>query len=378
MNTTLIYMQNTVYPSSKAHTIQISKTLKSLSPYFNIEFIVNEFSCPANKLHRKTEEIYGLNINNIKFRAIPKKRLRGLWFPGSLKKILKNIAPPRVFYTRSYNTAYRLIKTQKLHRSPIILESHKKDGYFKEENVATERYNHLLKDNEKNNTPLKKLKFIYKNINGITFTSKTSQQTVERDLSISNSTCIWYPLTPTTKNTLKNKNIVFCGTLAPQKMEDLLLDSAQNWPNDIKIDVLGGGGEKNIERFLTKAKNRGISHHFQFYPVVPYREVGFFLGQYKLGLALMEGLKVIDYIANDVVPIVPKINTYTDYLNDKNAFFYKPYSPSSLTNKLLEAVTLDTDSKDIETLKNTYALKNYGKNLSEFINSTALNFYEKK
>jgi glycosyltransferase involved in cell wall biosynthesis len=378
---TLIYIFNTEYPNNKAHSIQITKTLYSLKDNFNIYCIVNKLNIPShfkadrqqlNKIshlvNQKILQQYNYDLNSIKFIQIPKRKLIGINFFFTIYKLNKIIPQNSIFYTRSYNLARRLIKSKFLHHKKIILESHKKDGYYKEEQLKTKtNYTRLRQDYEKNNISKTKLQRIYSQVNMVLFTSKNSQKIVKKDLCLKNSDFIWYPIDSKHDFINKSKHIVYVGSLHSSKLIDLLLDALMDVQN-INLDIYGGTTDDH-NRLIQKAMKKNVARQINCHKFVPYSQLHNILKDYKFGVAMVEGIKVVDYLECGVIPIIPRIATYTDIFDEDTVIYYQPDNPKDLALKLKQANQFTVSIDKLKSIREFYSIVNFGKRLSHTISS---------
>ena len=166
----VVYLMNTEYPNLKAHSLQVTKMLFSLAKHTKVTFVCNGFTVPESKLIDEINKQYGIDLSTVHFLAIPKTQLTGISFYFTLNKLRKSIGKNSVFYTRSYNLAKRLARSKFIHHNTVILETHKKSGYYKEDRVADSPYLEQRRHIEKDNKSIRLLKNIYKSVDGLVFT----------------------------------------------------------------------------------------------------------------------------------------------------------------------------------------------------------------
>ncbi|MGX9365632.1 glycosyltransferase [Desulfoplanes sp. PS50] len=354
MHPPIVYFMNTDYPNPKAHSIQITKVLFGLSRHTDVTFICNKLTAKGD-LFKKILDQYGYDLSPVRFLEIPKKKLTGFLFYVTLARLCKEFDKNTVFYTRSYNIAKRLGRTRPFHLRKVILESHKKSGYHKEDNVENSRYASLRGNIEKNNKSKSTLKKIYKHVDAITFTSNESRRIIEEEVGVRHTQFIWYPLDGRRFDKPRDKKIVYCGSLATNKLIDLLLDALPLGSHSIQIDILGGTS-KDIERVKDEAEQRGVLDNLTFLGSVPYSKVPEVLARYRYGLSLMEGLKVTDYVECGLVPIIPRIPMYTEIFDSRNAIFFKADDPASLGQTLTTLDQLPIASFERDSLLTTFSV----------------------
>jgi|JTFO01.1.fsa_nt_gb glycosyltransferase involved in cell wall biosynthesis len=362
---TLFYLFNTDYPNTKAHSIQITKTLFSLKPYFRIICVVNTLTVPRNELFATIQKRYGYDLQGIEFLAVPKKNLRGLRFHLTLKNILRLGKEDACFYTRSYNLAKRLVRSRFWHHKRVILEAHKKDGYHKEERVPDSPYRRQRSAMETSNQSMGFLRKLYKNVDGIVFTSTGSEQIVQSNLGIRNTTSIWYPLDKKYADdpALRPLSFVYCGSITQGKLMDLLLDALALTPADVAVDIYGGG-EKDQNALQRLAQQKNLAGRINFQGAVPYQQLSSALQKYRFGIATMEGIKVVDYLENGLTPIIPRLGTYAGVFKDDQVIYFAPDVPESLADALMNARNRAAHLKNVLNIIEHYSITSFGNHLA--------------
>lgn len=362
----VVYLMNTEYPNLKAHSLQVTKMLFSLATHTKVTFICNGFTVPESKLIEEIYKQYGIDLSAVNFLAIPKKKLTGISFYFTLNNLRKSVAKNSVFYTRSYNIAKRLARTKFIHHNTVILETHKKSGYYKEDRVADSPYLEQRRHIEKDNKSIRLLKNIYKSVDGLVFTSSESLKIVTADLGLKQTAYVWHPLIPKPCTEKARKGIVYCGSLGPDKLIELLLHALSLAPSNHVIDLLGGSAE-DVRRIRGEAEKLGVSGNIRFLNRVPPRELPGILCRYAFGLSLMEGLKVADYVESGLIPVIPRLPMYEAIFDARNAVFFEPDSADSLRHSLDSLDGLTTSEIDNRNLLETYSTDSTARKIFELI-----------
>lgn len=366
MYPTVAYFMNTEYPNSKAHSIQITKILFSLSQQTEVIFFCNKIAVEQKNIHKEIIKRYGYDLSKVKFVELEKKKLTGVNFYYTLTKINTHIPKNTVFYTRSYHLAKRFARTKFWHKRPVILESHKKNGYDKEDSVKNSKYSKQRNLFEIENHDKKSLQKLYCAVDGIIFTSEESRKIVEKDLNITNTAFIWHPLVPHSTPQARDKTIIYSGSLAPDKLIELLLDGLAVSETNITIDMIGGTAD-DVTKISHAAEVLGVRHNLRFLERVTHRELPSILGRYTFGLSLMEGLKVADYVECGLIPVIPKISMYTEIFNNNTAIFFEPDNPQSL-NEVLKTIQKPSEQNfNIKTILDKYSIKNTAQSIFKVI-----------
>ena len=153
------------------------------------------------------------------------------------------------------------------------------------------------------------------------------------DLGLENTTSIWHPLTPHSCRSARDKAVIYSGSLAPNKLIELLLDALAVTRTSLIIDMIGGS-PADTRRIMGEAKRRGVLGNLRFLDRVSHGEIPEVLCRYRYGLSMMEGLKVADYVECGLIPIIPKIPMYENIFGQDSGIFFQPDDPASLSDIL--------------------------------------------
>lgn len=352
----IVYFMNTEYPNTKAHSIQVTKILFALSQCTDVTFVCNKITVDSKSLYSAIKDQYGFDLGNVKFLQMQKRKLKGICFPFTITRLLSSYPKNTVLYTRSYSIAKRLARTKFIHKRIVILESHKKSGYFKEDIVSTSSYSEQRKAFEQDNKDKKSLQQIYRSVDGVVFTSLESKKIVEKDLGLQRTAYIWHPLHRHSPSEKPKRTVVYSGSLAQDKLIELLLDALAVSRCSIVVDLIGGA-PRDVERVRGEAKKRGVSDNLRFLDRVPYRALPAILGNYKFGLSLMEGLKVADYVECGLVPIIPRLPMYTEIFDKDSAVFFEPDNQRDLAQILAHIEDQQPRHMSCHDIVDAYSLK---------------------
>jgi hypothetical protein len=113
---------------------------------------------------------------------------------------------------------------------------------------------------------------------------------------------------------------------------DLLLD-ALKITKDIEIDIIGGTPEDH-QWLMQKAQKMNITSQLKCLTYIPYAKLYKHLLHYQYGLAMLEGIKIVDYLEAGLIPIIPKIATYTDIFDNDSVIYYQADNPYDLARTL--------------------------------------------
>jgi len=120
MTSYLVYLTQMELPSTKAHSIQILKTCAALTHFgIPVKLVVKKGTLSVGEI----EQTYGVDPVPSLLSVIESRR--------SLATLLSLRGGKTVFYTRSQRWARLAIRTRPLHRVPVVFETHRKAGIFK-------------------------------------------------------------------------------------------------------------------------------------------------------------------------------------------------------------------------------------------------------
>jgi glycosyltransferase involved in cell wall biosynthesis len=359
---TLIYLMNTEYPNRKAHSIQITKLMASLAPWYSIEAYFSRLAVPADSVRQAAKRQYGHDLSHVRFHALGRGTMQGLRFFPALWRILRETPENSFFYTRKFGAASKIILTRFLHGRKVVIESHKKDGYYKEELVPESRYGHIRRKWETEKRDESELNSVFKGADLALFTSAASEAAVKKNLPGLVSSAVWYPLDPKTAfGGDRPERFVYCGSLAENKIIDLLFDALALCPPEVHIDCYGGEPD-DVARVTRRLEELGITDRFRLKGWRPYAELSQVLPRYRYGLTTMEGIKVVDYLEQGIIPILSRVGTYTGVFGDSLPY-YTPDSPESLAALMRDIDSLPVDMKVLQEKVTRYSLPGYGGHL---------------
>jgi len=332
----LLYFTSMSFPNKKAHSIQIINTCHALSKYTKVILFIKNLSCPEEEVYDTISDSYGLQFNNnFQINTLPPKYQRGILFPLYLHSI-RNLLPGSICYTRSYRLANRLIRYRSLYKYKVFFESHKKNGYYKEDSVNNDsKYSKERNKYEKTNEPVRLISKIYKNSDKVFFLHDHSKNIIEKDFPNINAETLWYGINKQYKVNIESKSINFCycGSLSKNKLLDFLVDSVYLSNKGFVIDVFGGT-DSEVTYWKNFCRKMEVSECFNFKGYFSHKELIKKLSKYKYGITTMEGIKVIDYILSGVVPIIPSIPSFRDIFYKNKVYYYEPDCPESLARIL--------------------------------------------
>jgi len=345
------------YPTDQTHSIQITRTVAALGQHIDVLFVVGALTVPREDLQGAIRRQYGVELGpRVRIAVMPRRRLRTLTFPFALKALLRDAPTGTHFYTRSVPVAAKLVRFRWLHRKRVFLETHKKAGYVKEDPVPGSRYSAIRERFEKTNERLSFIRRLYSRVDCLFFLHRHSMDIARREVALRDSEHLWYGcraerpvLEP------RGGGFVHCGSIAEHKLFDLLLDALDRSESQVRVSVYGGDPSR-IAELRHAVRGRPCSERLDFRGWFTHADLQRQLSGFQYGIALQEGLKVVDYLENGLLPIVPDLPSYRDVLDDRHAFFFRADDPESLARCLDRAGERRPDPVAIDELLTAYSV----------------------
>jgi len=306
-DTTLIYLTRITYPSKKAHSVQISRTVTSLAKEIPVILVVRKLSGTLAEVKRLIETEYGLEVPaNLTIVALHKLYFTNLGFPLLLKRLAAKVhTSDFVYYTRSYDLARLLLRYRWLHKKKVCLESHKMDGVHKEDPVPNSPYALLRAAKEQSNQEQSLIRYVYEHVDLLFFIHPHSEAKAKTLYVLPRTQSLWWGVKQSQFPPFaeRTEGYVYCGNITQTRLFDLLIDAAEGLGDDFRVDVYGGSCE-DIEERKKELAQRQMLANFDFKGHVPNSDISRYFKKYRFGIALLEGIKIVDYVENGLIPIL--------------------------------------------------------------------------
>lgn len=290
----VVYLSQMEVPSRKAHSIQIFKTCAALSQLgVQVVLVVAKGRLSPQEI----EETYGVSPRGANFSMVEAKR--------DWRLLLSLRGERTVFYTRSQRWARLAINTKPLHRRPIVFETHRKAGVFKNDPETG-----ISEPLERR----KRIEWIFNRADGVVC---AVEETHRRLLSLGVSSLhLWYGWTHRGFEARgEGLSLAYAGT------KDLgVVMGAMGLLPGLRLTVFGGGEED---------KNRFRAHNVEFADFLPHRKLLEKLRDYSGFIATNEGIKLADYLTLRGVIFAPDLPSVREILGT-GAVYYNFGSSESL------------------------------------------------
>jgi glycosyltransferase involved in cell wall biosynthesis len=345
------------FPTSETHAIQITRTVGGLARHTDVLVVAGALTVGADEVRAAVRQWYGVEWSDrVTTLAVSRRRCRGLAFPWTLSRILA-AAPARApFYTRSLPLAARLLRYRFMHRRRVFFESHKKQGYLREDPVAGSRYADIRQAFEAAGDAKPLIQQVYRHADAVFFLHRHSLEAARREVPVDGEH-LWYglrstPYLPEPSAT----SFVFSGDIHEHKLIAVLFDALDLVRSDVRIAVYGGDAAQ-IAAWQATIAGRPCAARVDFHPRLPHLDLQHALRRYRFGIATQEGVKVVDYIENGVTPVIPDIPSYREVLDERHAVFFAPDDPASLAHALDHATDHEFDSVAIRELCDRHSVE---------------------
>ncbi len=356
---TLVYLTRITYPSKQAHSIQITRTVIALAQKIPVILVVRKLVGTLAEVKRLIETEYGLEVPaNLTIVAFHKFNFTLLGFPLLLMRLRAMVTTGDfVYYSRSYDLARHLLRYRWLHKRRVFFESHKMDGIHKEDPVPNSPYAHLRIAKERSNQEQSLIRYVYENVDVLFFIHPHSEKKARELVKVPLTQSVWRALKQERFPPFSERpsNYVYCGNVSQTRLFDLLIDAAEGLGDGFRVDVYGGSRE-DIEGRKRELARRNMAANFDFKGHVPNSDIRRYFKNYRFGIALLEGIKIVDYVENGLIPILPRLPSYQDIFDESNAVFFEPDSADSLRQVLRSCAGMEFDNSVMAGIAKKYSL----------------------
>jgi glycosyltransferase involved in cell wall biosynthesis len=355
----LIYLQPMQgYPTAEVHSIQITRTVGALGEHADVLLVAGSLTVEPEQLPKAVRDHYNVEFGpGVRVITVPGTRLQGLSFPFALRGIMARAPEGAAFYTRSYLMARRLLRYRWMHKRTVLFESHKKMGYYNKEPLEGSPYAEARRRFTEKNEPIARIRRVYQEADCVFFLHKHSMTLAQRDVTLRDAEYLWYGLRCSPGDApATGRGFVYAGSLSEDKLVDCLLDALDRVQTDVCVHVYGGVREQIADvrrRVATRPCGERLHFHGWRRPADLSRE----LPQYRFGVAMQEGMKVVDYLESGLTPIVSDTPAYRDVFDTRHACFFRPDSPDELAKALDHAVNHAVQPAALRQLCKRYSLE---------------------
>ena len=366
----MVYLTRITYPNKKAHSVQITRTVTSLAKKVPVILVVRKLNGTLDEVKQAIEDDYGCEFPaNLTILPFHNLNFTLLGFPLLLKRIQALVnTGDFVYYTRSYDLARHLLRYRWLHQKKVFFESHKMDGMHKEDPVPNSSYAHLRSAKEKTNQDLSLIRYVYENVDVLFFIHPHSATRAKAMCQLPKTQSLWWGLKQTCFPSFTERALgfVYCGNISETRLFDVLIDAVDGLGDGFRVDVYGGSSEDIAARRKQLAK-RNMLANFDFKGHVTNSAIQGYFKNYRFGIALLEGIKIVDYVENGLIPIVPRLPSYQDIFNDTNAVFFEPDSAAGLREVLQACQTREFDNSVMAELAQEYSMPSFAAKIVQYL-----------
>jgi glycosyltransferase involved in cell wall biosynthesis len=211
-------------------------------------------------------------------------------------------------------------------------------GYWNKEPLEGSPYADVRRRFAEKNEPIEQIRRVYTRADCVFFLHKHSMALARQDLALRDAENLWYGLRCSLGDPAAGgQGIVYVGSLSEDKLIDFLLDALDRVQTDVRVSVYGGDSDQIAElrrRVAARPCGKRLSFLGWLRPTDLVRE----LRRYRFGVAMQEGMKIVDYLESGLTPLVSDTPAYRDVFDARHAHFFRPDSPEHLAQALDHAV----------------------------------------
>jgi glycosyltransferase involved in cell wall biosynthesis len=230
-------------------------------------------------------------------------------------------------------------------------------GYLREDPVEDSPYRRIRDRFERAALSPSRLRSVYARVDCLFFLHRHSMEVARREQPLRDSDHLWYGLRPGSgADAPDRRGFVHCGSLAEHKLIDLLLDALDRVRTPVTVSLFGGDRAR-IEALQRAVRDRPCAARLDFRGWRPHADLRRELPAFRYGIALQEGLKVVDYLEGGLTPIVPALPSYQEVLDTRHAVFFRPDDPDSLASGLDRAGERAADPTAVRELCERFSVE---------------------
>ncbi len=303
MEPRVVYLTQMEVPTKKAHGVQILKTCAALTRFgIQVVLVVEKGVLSAAEVERD----YGVAPEPSLFSVVEGRR--------SLATLLSFGGRGTVFYTRSQRWARLAIRTRPLHGVPLIFETHRKAGVFKNDPETG-----LGEPLERR----RRVEWVFQRADGVVCAVEATQKWL-KGLGVS-SHHLWYGWTHRLSSSGAPLSLAYAGT----KDLEVVLEALRLLPW-VRLTVYGV--PPHLASSLPPPEN------VEYKGFLPHARLLRELQRHGGFIATNEGIKLADYLSLGGVIFAPDLPSVREILGE-GAVYYRFWDASSLASSIGYAVS---------------------------------------
>jgi len=304
MQQRLVYLTQMELPSRSAHSIQILKTCAALSHYgFKVILVVEKGGITPEEV----QKAYGVEPVPERFSVVEADRQ---W-----RTLLRFQGRETLFYTRSQRWARLAIRTRPLHRVPVVFETHRKAGIFKND-PETGIHEPLERR--------KRIEWIFRHADGVVCAVEDTYKGLR--LRGINALHLWYAFTHTKMECQSSPlSFAYAGT----KDLEVVFKAFSRLP---WVQLTVYGASDRLRAGVSPPPNVALQGFY------PHSELLNRLRSHGGFVATNEGIKLADYLSLDGLIVAPDLPSVREVLG-RGAVYFRFGDPDAMANAISSAIT---------------------------------------
>ncbi len=328
------YLSRISLPNDHAHSIQMMRTCHAMaSKGVEVDFYVR--GCEPDDVGAVFDH-YGLDpVDTFRIHWVHPKHWEGAWFVARLVPRLFRQGPNVAIYTRDYHLARRFIRLRPFLRMPVIVETHKRDGFcemgYKTDGNGSVGPDAL--DQCRCTDPAGLIDYAYRKASGIVCVYIDTFRLVAEQYPSTPVLRAWYDISPDEElhyDPAERNGICYVGNLYERYRPGVLVEALSLIP-DQKLHTVGGNDPAHLNNLRRLAEQHGVTDRFVLDGYVSPQQVRSLLNRFRVAVALLPGLKIADYFSHGIPIVAPDMPVARDLLRDgETCLLFEPGSAGSL------------------------------------------------
>lgn len=339
----LHYVSRIALPNDHAHSIQMMRTCHALaSKGVEVHFYVRG-SEPESV--RGVLDHYGLEpVEKFRIHWLEPRHWEGARFIARFVPRLLGQGPDAAIYTRDYHLARRFIRLRPLLRMPVVVETHKRDGYFemgyKTDGAAAVGPDAF--DQERRTDPEELIDYAYRYANGVVCVYVDTCRLVAERYPATPVIRAWYDIAPVPElhyDPATRDGICYVGNLYDRYRPGVLVEALSLVAGQ-QLHTIGGNEPAHLNTLRQLAAEHGVADRLVLEGYVPPSQVQDRFGRFRLAVALLPGLKIAEYFSHGIPIVAPDMPVARDLLRDgETCLLFEPGSAGSLAGAISRILT---------------------------------------
>ncbi|NQT51294.1 glycosyltransferase family 4 protein, partial [bacterium] len=332
------YVSRISLPNDHAHSIQMMRTCHALAHNgVEVDFYVR--GSEPGSVPRVLEH-YGLDpVENFRIHWVAAKHWEGAHFLARLVPRLFRQGPDATIYTRDYHLARRFIRLRPILRMPVVVETHKRSGYFEmgyktdgELAVGPEAL-----DQDRRTESQELVDYSYCHANGVVCVYIDTFSLVAERHPTTPVLRAWYDIAPADKldyDPSTRDGICYVGNLYERYRPAVLVEALSLVPGQ-RLHTIGGNEEAHLNNLRRLAEQYGVADRCVLEGYVPPSQVQSLFRRFRVAVALLPGLKIAEYFSQGIPIVAPDMPVARDLLRDgETCLLFEPGSAGSLAGAI--------------------------------------------